>query len=216
MSKDYLNTEVVIEIRMIPKCSLTCMLKDYKKTIKRREIIMKFFRNKLFTGALALGLFVGGAGIATAATSTDYHPKMGDWFENGHNPTVMNTSSPSSVMPMATNPFNITQDPVNPVTPSKQTVKEQTPTQPTPPKPVQPESNQNNQYYCNDLQGHSYMNYQQHQEWHNTHSNQSAQPSSRIKNTNNITTNSNTNHNRNHNGQNHNSMGGNHHNGGHE
>ena len=243
------------------------------------RIIVKNFRNKFFTGALALGLFVGGAGIATAATSTDYQQMVGNWINNDPNPMVMNTSSSSSTTPTTVDPSTTTQtssDSTTPTatdpstttqvpsdsttttttdpsthtsadsttahntdtstkapastTPSQETVQQQTPSQPTPQKPavpqpatkpVQPTTNQNNQYYCNDYQGHSYMDSQQHQEWHNTQSNQSVQPSSTVKNTNNIITSGhNANHNMNYDGQNHNSMGGNDmsgsHHGGHE
>ncbi|AGA68641.1 hypothetical protein Desdi_1126 [Desulfitobacterium dichloroeliminans LMG P-21439] len=102
---------------------------------------MKIFRNKLFTGALALGLFVGGAGIATAATSTDYEQKMADWIKNDPNPMVMNmnTSSPSATTPTATTPSTTTdpstQTPAS-TTPTQETVQQQTPTQPTPQKPA--------------------------------------------------------------------------------
>lgn len=62
---------------------------------------MKNLKNSLLVSALSLGIVMGGVGIASAATSTDYSQRIADWIKNDPNPMVMNMNStvPTSAAP---------------------------------------------------------------------------------------------------------------------
>ncbi|KUO58416.1 MAG: hypothetical protein APF84_01605 [Gracilibacter sp. BRH_c7a] len=71
---------------------------------------MKNLKNSLLVSALSLGLFVGGAGIASAATSTDYQQRISDWINNDPIPMVMNINpgTPTAVIPTGANSIGST------------------------------------------------------------------------------------------------------------
>ena len=66
---------------------------------------MRNLKNSLLVSALSLGIVVGGAGIASAATSNDYQQRIADWIKNDPNPIVMNmsTSTPTTAIPTGAN-----------------------------------------------------------------------------------------------------------------
>ena len=69
---------------------------------------MKNLKNSLLVSALSLGIVMGGVGIASAATSTDYSQRIADWIKNDPNPMVMNMNStaPAAAVPTAATPVD--------------------------------------------------------------------------------------------------------------
>lgn len=114
---------------------------------------MKKIKNAFLVSALSLGLIASAAGIAGAATSTNYQEKFAEWFD--HNQTAIDTNSApepqaASIAAPAAAPV---PTPAN--IPAAVPAKDVTPA----PQPTQP-----SQYYYSD--GHSNMNPQQHQQVH--------------------------------------------------
>ena len=148
------------------------MVRSIQRFKMRGLIFMINIKNIFKVTALSLGLVVGAVGVAGAATSTNYHNEIADWFKNDPNPVVMHTNTvatPPVVISTAdikthVTPVDVTKTHVTPAADTKTHITPLPVTKaPVNAAPVTP--SQIN-YHYND--GHSNMNPEQHQQMHIT------------------------------------------------